>query len=85
MTDDGTLAKFLFFDIVRQSRLAAGPSSGGAANCYDSVARTIESLVFQAFGVPKEAVHAMLQTIEETKYFFWGLLMGTQKSSETAK
>ena len=51
MADDGALAKILFFDIVSQSRLAAGLSSVDAANCYDSVAHAISSLVFQAFGV----------------------------------
>ena len=69
MADDGTLAKVLFFDIVRQTRLTAGQSSVDAANCYDSVAHTIASLVFQSFGVPEEAVQSMLTTIEEMKYF----------------
>ena len=67
--DDGTLAKVIFLDIVRQSRLSAGLSSVDAAQCYDSVAHAIASLVFQAFGVPEEAVHSMLTTIEEMKYF----------------
>ena len=40
-----------------------------AANCYDRVAHPIASLTFQAFGVPEKAVHAMLTTIEEMKYF----------------
>ena len=40
-----------------------------AAQCYNSVAHAITSLVFQAFGVPEEAVHSMLTTIEEMKYF----------------
>ena len=40
-----------------------------AAQCYDSVAHAITSLVFQAFEVPEEAVHSMLTTIEEMKYF----------------
>ena len=67
--DDGTLAKVLFFDITRQTRLSAGISSVDAANCYDRVAHAIASLTFQAFGVPEKAVHAMLTTIEEMKYF----------------
>ena len=67
--DDGSLAKVLFYDIVRQSRLSAGLSSIDAANCYDSIAHAIASLVFQAFGVPKEAVESMLTAIEEMKYF----------------
>ena len=50
--DDGTLAKVLFQDIVRQTRLTTGLASVDAAYCYDSVAHAIASLVFQAYGVP---------------------------------
>ena len=67
--DDETLAKVLFLDTVRQTRLSAGLALVDAANCYDSVAHAIASLVFQAFGVPEEAVQSMLSTIEEMKYF----------------
>ena len=67
--DDGSLAKVLFYDIVRQSRVSAGLSSIDAANCYDIIAHAIASLVFQAFGVPEEAVESMLTAIEEMKYF----------------
>ena len=67
--DDGTLAKVLFLDTVRQTRFLAGLSLVDATNCYDSVAHAIASLVFQAFGVPEEAVQSMLSTIEEMKYF----------------
>ena len=67
--DDGSLAKVLFYDIVRQSRVSAGLSSIDAANCYDSIAHAIASLVFQAFGVPEEAVESMLTALEEMKYF----------------
>ena len=67
--DDGSLAKVLFYDIVRQSRVAAGLASIDAANCYDSIAHAIASLVFQAFGVPEEAIESMLTAIEEMKYF----------------
>ena len=69
--DDGTLAKVIFLNIVRQTRLSAGLSLVDAAQCYNSVAHAIASLVFQAFGVPEEAVHSMLTTIEEMKYFLW--------------
>ena len=41
-----------------------------AANCYGSVTHATASLIFQAFGVPEEAMHLMLTTIEEVKYFF---------------
>ena len=67
--DDGSLAKVLFYDIVRQARVSAGLSSIDAANCYDSIAHAIASLVFQAFGVPEEAIQSMLTAIEEMKYF----------------
>ena len=69
MADGGTLAKVLFFDVVKQFKLPAGLSSVDAANCYDSVAHAIAALTFRAFGVPKETVQVMLQTIEELKYF----------------
>ena len=46
MADDGSLAKVLFYDIVRQSRLSAALASIDAANCYDSIAHAIASLVF---------------------------------------
>ena len=59
----------LFYDIVWQARVSAGLSSIDAANCYDSIAHAIASLVFQAFGVPEEAVESMLTAIEEMKYF----------------
>ena len=67
--DDGTLAKVLFEDFVRQTRLAAGIASVDAANCYDRVAHTIASLIFQAYGVPEEAVQSILSTTEEMKYY----------------
>ena len=62
--DDGTLAKMLFQDVVRQTRLTAGLASVDAANFYDSVAHAIASLVFQAYGVSEEAVQSMLTTIK---------------------
>ena len=65
----GMLAKVIYLDIIRQTRLSAGLSSVDAAQCFDSVAHAITSLVFQAFGVPEEAVHSMLTTTEEMKYF----------------
>ena len=67
--DDGSLAKVLFYDILRQTRVAAGLGSIDAANCYDSIAHAIASLVFQAFGVPEAAIESMLTAIEEMKYF----------------
>ena len=54
---------------MRQTRLSAGLSSVDTANCCDSVAHAIASLVFQAFGVLENAVLSMLTTIEETKFF----------------
>ena len=58
--DDGTLAKVRFYDIVGQSRVSVGLSSIDVANCYDSIAHAIASLVFQAFRVPLEAIKSML-------------------------
>ena len=67
--DDGSLAKVLFYDIVRQTHTSAGLASIDAANCYDSIAHAIASLVFQAFGVPEEAIESMLTAIQDMKYF----------------
>ena len=69
MADDGTLAKVLFYDVVRQARRPAGLSSVDADNCYDRIAHAIASLVFQSFGVTGEAATAMLHTIQEMKFF----------------
>ena len=38
-------------------------------HCYDSVAHSLASLSCQAFGVPEEAVHLTLTTIEDMKYY----------------
>ena len=64
-----TVPAHLFYDIVRQARVAAGLSSIDAAHCYDSIAHAIASLVFQAFGVPIEAIESMLTALENMKYF----------------
>jgi hypothetical protein len=67
--EDGALAKVLFYDIIRQFRLPAGISSFDAANGYDSIAHAIASLIFQAMGVPVDGVEAMLEAIQDMKYF----------------
>ena len=69
--DDCYLSKVILYDIVQQARTSAALSSIDAANCYDSIAHVIASLVFQAFGVTLEAVSSMLTAIEEMKYFLW--------------
>lgn len=63
------LAKVISFDVVRQTLLSAGEASVDAAICYDSMAHAIASSTCQAFGVPAEAVHSMLATIEDMKYY----------------
>jgi len=67
--EEGSLSKVLFYDVVRQSRLSAGISSVDADNCYDRVSHAIASLVFRSFGVSQEATGAMLQTIQDMKFF----------------
>jgi hypothetical protein len=67
--EDGALAKVLFYDIVRWSRLCASISCVDASNCYDSIAHAIASIIFQVCGVPVEGVQAMLEAIQEMKYF----------------
>jgi hypothetical protein len=69
MADDGTLTKVLTYDIIHQTRHSAGIASVDADNCYDRIAHTITSLVFQAFGVPLLASESMLTTIQEMKFF----------------
>lgn len=67
--EDGSLAKVLFYDIIRQFRIPGAIASIDAANCYDSIAHAIASMIFQAFGLPVNAVKSMLGAIQEMKYF----------------
>jgi hypothetical protein len=69
MADDGTVTKVLTYDIIRQTRRLAGIASVDADTCYDRIAHTIASLVFQAFGVLLLASESMLTTIQEMKFF----------------
>ncbi len=39
------------------------------ANCYDWIAYAMASLILQSFGVESAAVSAMLETIQEMKFF----------------
>ena len=67
--DDCYLAKFILYTIFWQARTSTALNSIYAANCCDSIAYEITSLVFQTFGVPLEAVESMLSAIEEMRYF----------------
>ncbi len=69
MADNGGLAKTLFYDIVRQTRSLAAIASVNASNCYDRIAHAMALLIFQSFGVEDTAVTAMLETIQEMKFF----------------
>jgi hypothetical protein len=69
MAEEGTLSKVLFYDVVRQTRSAAGISSVDEDNCYDRVSHAIASLVFCSFGASKEANGTMLKTIQEMIFF----------------
>ncbi len=69
MADDGGLAKTLFYDIPRQMRLLAAIPSVDASNCYDWIAHAMALLIFQSFGVEDRAIAAMLETIQEMKFF----------------
>ena len=55
MAEEGTLAKVIMCDTVRQSRLPAGIASVDADNCFDRIAHPIASMIFQALGVPSTA------------------------------
>ena len=56
LADDGTLAKVLFYDILRQTRRPAGIAAVDVDNCYDRIAHPIASVIFQAVGVPVAAI-----------------------------
>ena len=66
---DGSFCKTLVFDVSRQGRINLALASIDAAQCYDSIAHAIASLVFQAMGVPADSVEYMLGAIEEMKFF----------------
>ena len=68
---DCYLTKVILYGIVWQARKSAALSSIDATNCYNSIKHAIVLLVFQAFGVPLEAVESMITEIEEMKYFLW--------------
>jgi len=67
--DDGGLAKTLFYDIARQTHTLAVIASEDTSNCYNRIAHAMASLIFQSFGVESTAVSAMLETIQEMKFF----------------
>jgi hypothetical protein len=67
--NDGGLSKTLFYDIARQMRNPAAIASVDASNCYDRIAHAMALLIFQSFGVKSTAVSAMLELIQEMKFF----------------
>jgi hypothetical protein len=67
--NDGGLAKTLFYDIARQTHSPAAIASVDASNCYDWIAHAMASLIFQSLGVKSTTVSAMLETIQEMKFF----------------
>ena len=68
-TNDGGLAKTLFYDIACQLRIPAAIALVNSSNCYDRIAHAMALLIFQSFGVEDTAVLAMLETIQEMKFF----------------
>jgi hypothetical protein len=81
LTDDCTLVKVIFYDIVRQTRLPAGISAVDADNCYNRIAHPFASLIFQSLGVPKDACRSIFTMIQDMKFFLW---MGFGDSKEFA-
>jgi hypothetical protein len=59
----------LFYDIACQTRTLAAIVSVDPSNCYDQIAHAMAYLIFQSFGVESTAVSAMLETIQEMKFF----------------
>jgi hypothetical protein len=69
MADDRGLAKTLFYKIDCQLRVPAAIALVNASNCYDRIEHAMALLIFQSFGVEDMAVTAMLETIQEMKFF----------------
>ncbi len=67
--NNGGLAKTLFYNIVCQLRVPAAIALVDASNCYDRIAHAMALLIFHSFGVEDTAVTAMLETIQEMKFF----------------
>ncbi len=67
MADDRTLCKTLFYNISHQAWVPDTIALVDASNCYNRIAHTMASLIFQAFGVPLMAVKTMLGAIENMK------------------
>jgi hypothetical protein len=67
--NDGGLAKTLFYNIAHRLRIPAAIALVDASNCYDRIAHAMASLIFQSFGVKDTAVMAMLEVIQEMKFF----------------
>ncbi len=57
--NDSGLAKTLFWDIVRQIRALAKMALVDASNCYNWIAHSMASQIFQSFGVRKPQVGGM--------------------------
>lgn len=68
-SQDGVFLKRLLSDISRQLKIAMAIISADAANCYDRIAHSFASLVFQSFGVCVSAICSMLCTIQYMKFF----------------
>jgi hypothetical protein len=69
MSDNGRLAKTLFYNIVQQLGVPAAIAFVDASNCYDRIAHAMASLIFQSFGIEDTAITAMLEMIQEMKIF----------------
>ena len=68
-TNNGGLAKTLFYDIACQLRIPATITLVDASNWYDHIAHAMALLIFQSFGVEDTAVSAMLEMIHKMKFF----------------
>ena len=65
----GALQKTMFYDIVQQTRASAAIALVDVSNCYNRIAHVMASLIFQSFRVKSTVVTAMLETIQEMKFF----------------
>jgi hypothetical protein len=69
LADDGTLSKGLFYKIVQQLRHPAGLALVDANKCYNRIAYSMVSMVFQSFSVPTSTIESILTTFQNMKFY----------------
>ena len=62
------LNKRLLFDIMRQTKTAAGICSCDLKGCYDKILHNFASIAMQRCGAPRSAIRSMFTTIQKLKH-----------------